>query len=121
MLELDVTKKIHSDNLKGYVTVGDVELYPNIDAMSVYDALNYMDEATTISQEYSKNPENPMLKKKVAKAGILVFKAIRTLYDDEQIEKIKKLNLRTEDLGILIKAATQLFDMREEANSSTKN
>jgi hypothetical protein len=121
MFELDITRKLKSDNLKGIIRVGDVELYANVDAGSILEAMAYMDEVQDAVKSLEKNPENPIAKKKAEKSGMLIYKAIRLIYDDEEYRKIKAMNLTMQDLGILVESAFNLFNSREEREKTRKN
>ena len=118
MYELDITRKLSGDNLKGIIIAGDTELYANVDAATIYEAMAYMDEASSAIDALKKNPENPALKNRAGKAGLNIYKALRLIYDDEEYEKIKRMNVTTKDLGVLVEAAIKLFNNREEQVNS---
>lgn len=118
----DVSRKLDSDNLRGVVIAKDgTELYANIDAGNIYEALAYIDESNSIIKYYKNNPENPKAKRDVGKAGLLVYKAVRLVYDDDEYAKIKKMNLTTRGLTVLVQEAINLFNKREQKDAERKN
>lgn len=117
--EADITNKLSGDENKGFIYIKDQVLCANIDAGSIYEALDLINSAEEALKAFQNNPNNPVFKQRAAKASLNVYKAVRLIYDDDEYEKIKKLNLKTIDLSILVESAIKLFNVREE--SAEKN
>lgn len=113
MYDLDITRKFNTDDLSGVFTYKGVELRANIDAMSVMEAIAYMDDFEKAMTAAEKNPENPVLKRQAEKAALRIYEAICLIYNKEERMKIRTLNPTTEDLGELVSKAINLFNKRE--------
>jgi hypothetical protein len=99
------------------LTYKDVELFPKVDAASIYKSTYLLNKAEEAIKAFEKNKENPVLKVKAEKAALQIYEAITLLYIDEEYEKIMGMNLYLKDLAHLVRSASNLFNMREkEAN-----
>lgn len=114
MYQLELTKKMQGDDLKGVITINGVDIYSNIDALSIAEASAYMDDIREIYANYKRNPENPVYKKNLEKTLPILMKAIRILFDEEERDKLRKQNPTNEDLQYIIGGVLNLYQEREE-------
>ena len=121
MQEKDILLELLGDNLVGKLTYKGVELYPKVDAASIYKSTYLLNKAETAIKEFDKNRENPVLKVKAEKAAIQIYEAICLIYAEEEYEKIMGMNLYLKDLAHLVRSASKLFNMREEEANKKKN
>ena len=118
--EVDITHRLSLDENKGFVYIKDQVLCANIDAANIMEALDLIDTAEEAFKALDKNPNNPVFQQRATKASLNVYKAVRLIYDDEEYAKIKKLNLKTKEMYVLVDSAITLFNKRESA-SAEKN
>lgn len=113
MGDLEFVKKFDED-MTGVFEYKGIELRAHIDAMSIMEAIAYVDDCEKAMAAAEKNPENPVLRKKAEKAAFRIYEAVSLIYDKEERMKIRTLNPTTEDLGDLVSKAINLFNKREE-------
>ena len=120
MDELEFSRKFDED-LTGVFEYKGFNLRANVDAMTIMEAIAYMDEFEKVESAVKKNPENPVLKKKYERAALKIYEAICLIYDDEERKKIRQTKPTTADLGELVSKAIHLFNKREKEESGRKN